>query len=73
MKNSAYGIVQENLFLKFEFIIRNLELEEVWRPSPDDLEFENRQLRHLLDWVKKYEDKFDLNPGGYWHLDSSSG
>jgi hypothetical protein len=46
----------ENQSLKSEFEIRNLDLSQVWHSTPDDLELENRQLRHLLDWVEKYQD-----------------
>ena len=45
----------ENQSLKNEFSRRNLDLSQVWDTSPDDLELENRQLRHLLDWMEKYE------------------
>ena len=46
----------ENQNLKNEFARRNLDLSQVWNPTPDDLELENRQLLNLLDWVEKYEE-----------------
>ena len=49
----------ENHSLKSEFKIRNLDLDQIWQPTPDDLELENQQLRHLLDWVEKYEESRD--------------
>ena len=49
----------ENKSLKKELEIRNLDLSQIFCPSPDDLELENRQLRHLLDWVQKYSECHD--------------
>ncbi len=49
----------ENKSLKKEFEIRNLDLSQILCPSPDDLELENIQLRHLLDWVQKYSECHD--------------
>lgn len=46
----------ENHSLKNEFELRNLDLTQIWVPTPDDLELENRQLLNLLDWVKKYQE-----------------
>ena len=46
----------ENENLKNEFARRNLDLSQVWNPTPDDLELENEQLLDLLDWVEKYEE-----------------
>lgn len=45
----------KNQSLKAEFARRNLDLAQVWLPSPDDIELENRQLRALLDWVEAFE------------------
>lgn len=56
MSNESIDIYLENQNLKSEFARRNLDLEQVWRPTPDDLELENRQLQHLLEWVEKYEE-----------------
>ena len=46
----------ENQNLKNEFTRRNLNLSQVWDPTPDNLELENEQLLDLLDWVVKYEE-----------------
>ena len=46
----------ENQALKNEFAIRDLDLSQVWQPSPGDLELENRQLRDLLDWVDAFKE-----------------
>lgn len=46
----------ENQSLKNEFAMRNLDLSQVWLPSPDDIELENRQLRDLLDWVEAFKE-----------------
>jgi len=56
MKSKNIDTVLENQSLKAEFSMRNLDLSQVWQPTPDDLELENRQLLHLLDWVKKYQE-----------------
>lgn len=58
----------ENQTLKNEFTLRGLDLYQVWQPSPDDLELENHQLQHLLDWVVKYQecpDRQKLEAEGY--------
>ncbi|MFQ6116624.1 MAG: hypothetical protein ACE5NG_21425 [bacterium] len=57
-----------NQTLKTEFTLRGLDLAEVWQPTPDNLELENRQLEHLLDWVIKYQecpDRKKLEAEGY--------
>ena len=46
----------ENQALKSEFELRDLDLSQVWHPTPDDLELENRQLRDLLDWVDAFKE-----------------
>lgn len=61
-------IILENKTLKNEFTIRNLDLPQVWIPTPDNLELENRQLHHLLEWVDKYRecpDRKQLEAQGY--------
>lgn len=68
MLSPSIDIVLENQNLKNEFTIRNLDLSQIWQPTPDDLELENRQLRHLLDWVDKYNecpDRKKLEALGY--------
>lgn len=68
MSSPQIDIVLENQSLKNEFTIRNLDLSQVWDPTPDDLELENRQLLHLLDWVDKYKqcpDRKKLEAQGY--------
>ncbi len=54
MKDKNIDLLLENQSLKNEFIIRGLDLSQVFNESPDDLECENRSLCHLLDWVNKY-------------------
>ena len=56
MAHEDIDVLLENQNLKSEFAWRNLDLTQVWQPSPDDLELENRRLRYLLDWVEKYEE-----------------
>lgn len=46
----------ENDALKNEFALRQLDLAQVWQPSPDDIESENCELRNLLDWVVNYQE-----------------
>lgn len=46
----------ENQSLKKEFEIRNLDLSQVFCPTPDDLRRENRILTRLLDWVQVYSE-----------------
>jgi len=47
-------MVEENELLKQMFADHGLKLSDVWYPTPDDPELENRQLRGLLKWVKAY-------------------
>ncbi len=54
MKSNNIDIVLENQALKAEFQLRNLDLYQIWQPTPDDLERENAELRDLLDWVDQY-------------------
>lgn len=66
--NSDINILLKNQSLKLEFAIRNLDLDEVFLPTPDDLERENRVLENLLDWVEqytKYRDRNWLEANGY--------
>jgi len=68
MNSKNLDILLENQSLKNEFALRNLDLAEVWRPTPDNLELENRQLRHLLEWVDKYlecRDREKMEAQGY--------
>ena len=61
-------LLLENQSLKLEFSLRNLDLDAVFYPTPDDLVRENRGLRHLLDWVEKYttyRDRTRLEAEGY--------
>lgn len=59
--NQEVNALLKNQSLKFEFAIRNLDLDEVFLPTPDDLERENRALQNLLDWVEKYTKSRDRN------------
>ncbi len=56
MDNRDFDVLLENQSLKFEFAVRNLDLSQVFYPTPDDLERENRFLHHLLDWVQRYSE-----------------
>jgi hypothetical protein len=56
MESENIDCYLENQALKNEFALRNLDLSQVWLPSPDDLELENRQLRDLLDWVDAFKE-----------------
>lgn len=56
MSNESIDVYLENQNLKNEFVQRGLDLTQVWQPTPDDLELENRQLHHLLEWVEKYNE-----------------
>ncbi|MHC4884972.1 MAG: hypothetical protein ACYTGH_07800 [Planctomycetota bacterium] len=50
----------ENRRLRDEFVIRGLELDEVYRASePVDLALENRQLAELLEWTDTYREHPD--------------
>lgn len=59
MDNQDIDVLLENQSLKFEFALLDLDLAEVFCPTPDDLERENRALAHLLDWVQKYSEYRD--------------
>lgn len=59
MDNRDIDVLLENQSLKFEFTLRNLDLTQVFCPTPDDLERENRFLRRLLEWVQKYSEYRD--------------
>ncbi|MFQ5823415.1 MAG: hypothetical protein ACE5JB_05105 [bacterium] len=68
MNHDSLDIYLENETFKNEFTLRGLDLLQVWHPTPDDLELENRQLQHLLDWVTKYQacpDREKLETEGY--------
>lgn len=52
--NDDIDALLENKALKDEFAIRNLDLKDVFNPTPDDLQRENRCLSDLLEWVQKY-------------------
>lgn len=54
MNNPNIDVLLENQSLKVEFAARGLDLDQVFCSTPDDLERENRVLRHLLDWVQRY-------------------
>jgi len=59
--NSDINTLLINQSLKLEFALRDLDLDEVFLPAPDDLERENRVLHDLLDWVEKYTEYRDRN------------
>lgn len=54
--NQSINELLENNSLRKEFELRNLDLSQVFIPTPDDLERENRFLKHFLDWVQKYSE-----------------
>lgn len=56
MSNESIDVYLENQNLKAEFTRCNLDLAQIWRPTPDNLKLENQQLQHLLDWVRKYDE-----------------
>jgi len=69
MSSPPIDTVLENQSLKKEFSLRNLDLSQIWQPTPDDLELENRQLRHLLDWVENVPIVKNWRPRAtYFHL-----
>src|SRR6056297_1737069 len=49
----------ENENLKKEFAYRDLDYTQVFDPIPDDLKRENKCLRKLIQWVKKYSECHD--------------
>ena len=49
-------LLLENQSLKNEFVIRKLDLFQIFSPTPDNLELENKFLLHLLDWVRRYSE-----------------
>ena len=59
MSNANINLMLENQSMKFEFQLRGLDLSQVFRPDPENLERENKILRHLLDWVEKYAEYGD--------------
>lgn len=65
-ENSA--AFQENQSLRSRFSYLELNLNDVFFPIPHDMERENRVLRSLLDWVKKYmqcPDRKKMEAAGY--------
>lgn len=54
MSQEHINLVLENQSLRNEFIIRNLDLDQVFVPMPDNLELDNKLLHNLLDWVDRY-------------------
>ncbi len=46
----------ENEALRKEFVIRNLDLNQIFRDNPEDAEYENKRMLHILDWVNKYNE-----------------
>ncbi|HSR17766.1 MAG TPA: hypothetical protein VLM39_06695, partial [Ignavibacteriaceae bacterium] len=54
--NENINLILENESLKREFAFRNLDLSQVFTPAPNELEYENRRLKYLLEWVEKYNE-----------------
>lgn len=54
MSQENIDLIFENKSLKDEFAIRNLDLDQVFVATPDNLELENDLLENLLDWVNQY-------------------
>ena len=48
MTSENIDAMLENQSLKNEFAVRNLDLSQVFSPTPDNLERENRVLRDQL-------------------------
>lgn len=68
MNHTTIEHVLENQSLKSEFELRNLDLSQVFRPTPSDLVQENRTLRHLLKWAQRYsecQDRATMEAEGY--------
>ena len=56
MQSEKIDLYLENQSLKNEFALLDLDLAQVWQPTRNDLELENRQLRDLLDWVTAFKE-----------------
>jgi hypothetical protein len=56
MQSENIDLYLKNQSLKNEFAMLDLDLSQVWQPTPNDLELENRQLQHLLDWVIAFKE-----------------
>ncbi|RMH76035.1 MAG: hypothetical protein D6681_21845 [Calditrichaeota bacterium] len=56
MSDDSLDLQLEKNSLLGEFARRGLDVYQVWQPTPDNPELENRQLRYLLKWVEKYEE-----------------
>jgi hypothetical protein len=56
MENNSMDDILENDSLKTEFVIRNLDLYQVFCATPDDLALENRRMTSLLEWVDRYQE-----------------
>lgn len=54
--NKNIDLILENQSLKNEFIYRNLDLDQIFHHTPENLEYENNCLNELLDWVIKYHE-----------------
>ena len=68
MHNQNIDNLLENQSLKNEFVIRNLDLSQVFFSIQDDLERENMCLRDLLEWADKYiecGDRKKMEADGY--------
>lgn len=48
--------MQRNTALKQEIAAMGLRLNQVWAPTPQDPELENRQLQNLLTWARAYRE-----------------
>lgn len=56
MNSTSLTLFHEYHSLQPKSALRNLDLSQLWQPTANDLKLGNRQLRHLLDWVEKYEE-----------------
>ncbi len=54
MNNSSIDSLLENQTLKNEFKIRDLDLNQIWQPTPENIERENAELHYLLEFAVKY-------------------
>ena len=68
MKSENIDAYLENQSLKTEFAMRDLDLSQVFYPTPADLQRENQVLSQILDWVLAYgecHDRKQMERRGY--------
>lgn len=68
MNDEYSDVFLENQSLKSKFSYLELNLSDVFSPTPDNLERENKVLRDLLKWVRRYmqcADRKQMEKEGY--------